>query len=122
MTSAVDRRAIITVAATQAVATAMDLAVALPAAVDPIHQLVAHHVEACRLADAAREDCDRNLIDGRTYEEQALLADKAFLAFMAELHAARALDGSATTPAGLQALEDHRQVVRHRRFDVPETT
>jgi hypothetical protein len=67
---------------------------------DPIYQAIAHHVVACRLADAAREDCDRNLIDGRPYGEQATIADAAHAAFIAELKAARALDGAATTVEG----------------------
>lgn len=65
-----------------------------------------------------REDCDRNLIEGlRTYEEQTQIAEAAFAAFLAELRAARALDGAATTVDGLRALEAHRAVERHRRLD-----
>ena len=48
------RRAVLTVAATLAIATAtIGIEIA-----DPIHLLLIDHAEACRLADAAREDCD----------------------------------------------------------------
>src|SRR5437879_12959270 len=83
---------------------------------DPIHAAIDAHRTACAAADLAAADCSLNVTPGlRTLEEQAPIADAAFVAFIAEREAARALDGTASTVAGLQALEAHRRVERHRR-------
>jgi hypothetical protein len=109
------RRAVLTVAASLAVAT---LGLSLAAA-DPIHELITQHAAACQAHDIAAADCLLNIAPGstRTLEQQRIVSDRGYAAWVAEFEATKALGGVATTADGLRALARHRAVARHRAMD-----